>query len=110
MKAFRKLKVDKMNIDSHLFQDTLEQMKELLSSPDIASRANDPILTKAIVEFYELIDEYAVEQSSDVSIPEVSDKIQAILAQLASKIDAIDQHVNLNLNKLSFLSKVTPKN
>lgn len=110
MKAFRKLKVDKMNIDSHLFQDTLEQMKELLSSPDIASRANDPILTKEIVEFYELIDEYAVEQSSDVSIPEVFDKIQAILAQLASKIDTIDQHVNLNLNKLSFLSKVTPKN
>lgn len=99
-----------MNIDSHLFQDTLEQMKELLSSPDIASRANDPILTKEIVEFYELIDEYAVEQSSDVSIPEVSDKIQAILAQLASKIDTINQHVNLNLNKLSFLSKVTPKN
>jgi hypothetical protein len=62
------------------------------------------------VEFYELIDEYAAEQSSDVSIPEVSDKIQAILAQLASKIDAIDQHVHLNLNKLSFLSKVTPKN
>ena len=109
MKAFRKLKVGKMNIDSHLFQDTLEQMKELLSSPDIVSRADDPILTKTIVEFYELIDEYAVEQNSDVSIPEVSDKIQAILAQLASKIDAIDQHVNLNLNKLSFLSKVTPK-
>ena len=110
MKAFRKLKVDKMNIDSHLFQDTLEQMKELLSSPDIVSRADDPILTKTIVEFYELIGEYAAEQSSDVSIPEVSEKIQAILAQLASKIDAIDQHVNLNLNKLSFLSKVTPKN
>ena len=90
-----------MNIDSHLFQDTLEQMKELLSSPDIVSRANDSILTKTIVEFYELIDEYAAEQSSDVSIPEVSDKIQAILAQLASKIDAIDQHVNLNLNKFT---------
>ncbi len=30
-----------MSIDSHLFLDTLEQMKELLSSPDIASRANE---------------------------------------------------------------------
>ena len=98
-----------MNINSHLFLDTLEQMRELLSSPDIASRATDPFLTETILEFYQLIDEYAFEQSSDVDTPENPEKLKAILAQLSSKIDTIDQHINLNLKKLSFLSKVTPK-
>jgi len=98
-----------VNIDSHLFLDTLEQMREILSSPDIESRAQDAYLTKTILEFYELIDEYALEQSSDLNAPESTEKIKVILEQLTSKIDTIDQHVNLNLKKLSFLSKVTPK-
>ena len=98
-----------MNIDSHLFLDTLEQMREILSSPDVESRAQDAYLTKTILEFYELIDEYALEQSSDLNAPESTEKIKVILEQLTSKIDTIDQHVNLNLKKLSFLSKVTPK-
>ena len=98
-----------MNIDSHLFLDTLEQMREILSSPDIESRVQDAYLTKTILEFYELIDEYALEQSSDLKAPESTEKIKVILEQLTSKIDTIDQHVNLNLKKLSFLSKVTPK-
>ena len=46
-----------MNIDSHLFLDKLELMKELLSSPGIRSRANEPRLTKTIAEFYQLLDE-----------------------------------------------------
>ena len=96
-------------MDSHLFLDTLEQMREILSSPDIESRAQDAYLTKTILEFYELIDEYALEQSSDLNAPESTEKIKVILEQLTSKIDTIDQHVNLNLKKLSFLSKVTPK-
>ena len=98
-----------MNINSHLFLDTLEQMRELLLSPDIESRVQDAYLTKTILEFYELIDEYALEQSSDLNAPESTEKIKVILEQLTSKIDTIDQHVNLNLKKLSFLSKVTPK-
>jgi hypothetical protein len=98
-----------MNIDSHLFLDTLEQMREILSSPEIQSRAKDALATKTILEFYELIDEYAVEQSADLSAPESPEKIKLILEQLTSKIDTIDQHINLNLKKLSFLSKVTPK-
>ena len=95
--------------DSHLLFNTLEQMKELLSSPGINSRAQDLLVTNTLVEFYELINEFSIEQDSGVNSPEDSEKSKAILVQLASKIDIIDQHVNLNLNKLSFLSKVAPK-
>jgi len=99
-----------MNINNHLLLDTLEQMRELLSSPDIASRADEIFLTQEIKEFYSLIDEYAVAQSSDIDAPEDSEKIKIILDQLTSKIDTIEQHVKLETDKLSFLSKVTPKN
>ena len=110
MKASEKLKVDSMTIDSHLFLDTLEQMRELLSSPDIESRADDALLTQTIKDFYSLIDEYAVAQSPEIFATEDHEKIKIILAQLTSKIDAIEQHVKLETDKLSFLSKVTPKN
>ncbi len=110
MKASEKLKVDSMTIDSHLFLDTLEQMRELLSSPDVESRADDALLTQTIKDFYSLIDEYAVAQCPDIFANEDSEKIKIILAQLTSKIDAIEQHVKLETDKLSFLSKVTPKN
>ena len=99
-----------MNIDSHLFLDKLEQMRELLSSPDIASRADEVFVTQVIKEFYSLIDEYAVAQSPDIDAPEDPEKIKEILGQLTSKIDTIEQHVALETNKLSFLSEVTPKN
>ena len=95
-----------MNTDSHLFLDTLEQMKEILASPDIASRAHDTFVTQIIKDFYSLIDEYALAQSSDIDEPEA---IKEILDQLASKIDTIEQHVKLETDKLSFLSNVTPK-
>ena len=98
-----------MNINSHLFLDTLEQMRELLLSPDIESRAKSPFLNNTILEFYALIDEYALEQGSDLNAPESAEKIIGILEKIDSKIDTIDQHINLNLKKLSFLSKVTPK-
>ena len=110
MRASEKLKVDSMTIDSHLFLDTLEQMRELLSSPDVESRADDPLLTQTIKDFYSLIDEYAVAQSPDIFANEDSEKIKIILDQLTSKIDTIEQHVKLETDKLSFLSKVTPKN
>ena len=99
-----------MNIDNHLLLDTLEQMRELLSSPDIASRTDEAFLTQAIKEFYSLIDEYAVAQSSDIDAHEDQEKIKEILGQLTSKMDTIEKHVTLETNKLSFLSKVTPKN
>ena len=95
--------------NKHLLFNTLEQMKEVLSSPGINSRAQDPFITNTLVEFYELINEYSIEQGSGANSPENSEKSKAILVQLASKIDIIDQHVNLNLKKLDFLSKVAPK-
>ena len=99
-----------MNIDSHLFLDTLEQMRELLSSPDVESRTDDALLTQTIKDFYSLIDEYAIAQSLDTFATDDHEKIKTILAQLTSKIDTIEQHVKLETNKLSFLSKITPKN
>ena len=99
-----------MNIDNHLLLDTLEQMRELLSSPDIASRANEVFLTQAIKEFYSLIDEYAVAHCPDIDAPEDPDKLKEILGQLKSKMATIEKHVTLETNKLSFLSEVTPKN
>ena len=99
-----------MNIDNHLLLDTLEQMRELLSSPDIASRTDEVFLTQAIKEFYSLIDEYAVAQSPDVDAPEDPEKIKEILGQLTSKIDTIEQHINQETDKLSFLSRISPKN
>ena len=110
MKASEKLVADSMNIDSHLFLDTLEQMRELLSSPDVESRADNMFLTQIIKDFYSLIDEYALAQSPDIAEAEDPEKIKEILAQLTSKIDTIEKHVNLETDKLSFLSKVTPKN
>jgi len=98
-----------MSNDSHLLLNILEQMKELLSSPGIESRAQDPLVTNTLVEFYELINEYSIEQGAGLNSPKDPEKNKAILIQLASKIDIIDQHVNLNLSKLSFLSKVAPK-
>jgi hypothetical protein len=99
-----------MNIDSHLFLDKLEQMRELLSSPDIASRADEVFVTQVIKEFYSLIDEYAVAQSPDIDAPEDPETIKEILGQLTSKIDTIEQHINQETDKLSFLSRISPKN
>ena len=99
-----------MNIDSHLFLDKLEQMRELLSSPDIESRANEAHLTQIIKDFYSLIDEYAIAQIPENAAEEDSEKIKFILTQLTSKIDIIEQHINQETGKLSFLSKITPKN
>ena len=98
-----------MSNDSHLLLNILEQMKELLSSPGIESRAQDPFVTNTLVEFYELINEYSIEQGAGLNSSKDPEKNKAILIQLASKIDIIDQHVKLNLSKLSFLSKVAPK-
>ena len=98
-----------MTTNSHLFLDTLEQMRELLSSPDIESRANDSFLTQTIKEFYALIDEYALAQNFSIDSTEDPEKIQDILGQLASKIDVITKHVETNLDRLNFVSKITPK-
>ena len=98
-----------MSMDSHLFLDTLEQMKELLSSPGIASRADEACLTDVISEFCELTDQYAVQQSDFQGQPEEIEALTGILNKLASKIEVIEKHSLISLQKLEFLSKISPK-
>ena len=98
-----------MSIESHSFLDTLEQMKELLSSPDIASRANEARITDDISEFCELTDQYAEQQSDFQGQPEEIEALTSILNKLASKIEVIEKHSLISLQKLEFLSKISPK-
>jgi len=99
-----------VNTDNHLFAKALEQMKELLISPALESRAKDPFVTKTIIEFYDLIDAYAENQSLEPDDPKQSEQLRSIFTDLVSKIDAIEDHVNSGLDKLNFLSKITPRN
>ena len=98
-----------MSIDSHLFLDTLEQVKELLSSPAVAYRAKEASLTGVILEFCELTDQYAVLQSTDARQPEDNEALTSILKELASKIEVVENHNLLSLKRLDFLSDVSPK-
>ena len=99
-----------MNTDNHLFAKALEQMKDILRSPALASRAKDPFVTKTIIEFYDLVDAYAENQSLEPDDPKQSEQLRSIFTELASKIDAIEDHVNSGLDKLNFLSNITPRN
>ena len=45
-----------MSTDSHLFLDALEQMREILMSPDMSSRAQAAGLTEFIKDLFELMD------------------------------------------------------
>ena len=98
-----------MSIDSHLFLDTLEQVKELLSSPGVTSRAQEASIADAISEFCNLTDEYAVLQSSYTESPEEIRSLTNILNRLASKIEVIEKYNLISLQKLKFLSEVSPK-
>ena len=98
-----------MSIDSHLFLDTLEQVKELLSSPGVASRAKEAALTDVISEFCDLTDQYAIQQSTDARQPENNEALTSILKKLASKIEVIENHNLISLQKLKFLYEVSPK-
>ena len=106
MKAFGKLKAKSMDSDRHAFLDALEQVRELLASPDVASRADETFLTETLSKFYELIDEYALEYSDDPESPEDPEKIKEILEQVTTQLNAIDEHITLNQEKLKFLSNV----
>ena len=99
-----------MTTDNHLFAKALGQLKELLRSPALESRAKDPFVTKTIIEFHDLIDAYAENQSLEPDDPKQSEQLRLIFTDLASKIDAIEDHVNSGLDKLNFLSNITPRN
>ena len=98
-----------MSMDSHLFLDTLEQVRELLSSPSVASRAREARLTVVIAEFCELTDQYAIQQSESKGRSEDIAALSDILKKLASKIEVIEDHNLISLQKLKFLSKISPK-
>ena len=98
-----------MNINSHLFLDTLEQVKELLSSPGVASRAKEASVANVISEFCDLTEEYAVQQSCYAGSPEDIRSLTNILNRLASKIEVIEKYNLISLQKLKFLSEVSPK-
>ena len=98
-----------MSIDSHLFLDALEQVKELLSSPGVASRAKEALLTDVISEFCDLTDQYAILQSNEARQPKDNEALTSVLRELASKIEVIEDHNMISLQKLKFLSEVSPK-
>ena len=98
-----------MSMDSHLFLDTLEQVRELLLSPSVAARAKDASLGDVITEFCELTDQYAVQQSDSEGRPEDIAALSIILKKLSSKIKVIEEHNLISLQKLKFLSKISPK-
>ena len=98
-----------MSMDSNLFLDTLEQVRELLSSPSVAARAQNACLGDVITEFCELTDQYAVQQSDSEGRPEDIAALSIILKKLASKIEVIEEHNLISLQKLKFLSKISPK-
>ncbi len=98
-----------MSMDSHLFLDTLEQVRELLLSPSVAARAKDASLGDVITEFCELTDQYAVQQSDSEGRPEDIAALSIILKKLSSKIEVIEEHNLISLQKLKFLSKISPK-
>ena len=98
-----------MSMDSHLFLDTLEQVRELLLSPSVAARAKDASLGDVITEFCELTDQYAVQQNDSEGRPEDITALSIILKKLSSKIEVIEEHNLISLQKLKFLSKISPK-
>ena len=98
-----------MSMDSHLFLDTLEQVRELLSSPSVAARAKDASMGDVITEFCELTNHYAVQQSDSEGRPEDIAALSSILKKLASKIEVLEEHNLISLQKLKFLSKISPK-
>ena len=98
-----------MSTDSHLFLDALEQMREILISPDVSSRAQAAGMTEVIKDLFELMDQYAVAQCDLEGQPKESDTLKSILDRLASKIEVVENHNLLSLKRLDFLSDVSPK-
>lgn len=98
-----------MSTDSHLFLDALEQMREILMSPDVSSRAQAAGMSEVIKDLFELMDQYAVAQYDLEGQPKDSDTLKSILDRLAANINVLETHNLLSLKRLSFLSDVSPK-
>ena len=95
--------------EDDLFLASLEQIREIMSSPEISSRAPNVFLTEIVSELYELIDQYAKIVSSEKDIPDHSVTADELLMKLSEKLVLIQEHTDKNLKMFNFLTKIAPK-
>ena len=95
--------------ENDLFLASLEQIREIMSSPEISSRAPNVFLTETVSELYELIDQYAKIVSPEKDIPDHNVTADELLMKLSEKLVLIQEHTNKNLKMFDFLTKIAPK-
>ena len=95
--------------EDDLFLASLEQIREIMSSPEISSRAPNVFLTKTVSELYELIDQYAKIVSSEKDMPDHGVTADEVLMKLSEKLVLIQEHTDKNLKMFNFLTKIAPK-
>ena len=95
--------------ENDLFLASLEQIREIMSSPEISSRAPNAFLTETVSELYELIDQYAKIGSPEKDILDRSVTADELLIKLSEKLVLIQEHTDKNLKMFNFLTKIAPK-
>ena len=95
--------------ENDLFLATLEQMKEIMSSPELSSRAQNAFLTEIVSELYKLIDEYADLVQPKMGQIDRDSRAHDLLIQLREKLTLVEEYGSKNLQKFEFVSKITPK-
>ena len=95
--------------ENDLLLATLEQVKEIMSSPELSSRTQNAFLTEIVSELYRLIDEYADLVHSKLDQIDSGSRAHDLLIQLSEKLTLIEEYSNKNLQKFDFVSKITPK-
>jgi hypothetical protein len=95
--------------ENDLFLASLEQIREIISSPEISSRAQNVFLAQTVSELYELIDEYAKMVSPGKSTPDHSFAANDLLIEVREKLVLIQEHTDKNLKMFNFLSEIAPK-
>ena len=91
--------------EDDLFLASLEQIREIMSSPEISSRAQNVFLTETVSELYELIDQYAKIVSSEKDMPDHGVTADEVLMKLSEKLVLIQEHTDKNLKMFNFLKK-----
>ena len=95
--------------ENDLLRATLEQVKEIMSSPELSSLTQNAFLTEIVSELYRLIDEYADLVHSKLDQIDSGSRAHDLLIQLSEKLTLIEEYSNENLQKFDFVSKITPK-
>ena len=95
--------------ENDLLRATLEQVKEIMSSPELSSRTQNAFLTEIVSELYRLIDEYADLVHSKLDQIDSGSRAHDLLIKLSEKLTLIEEYSNENLQKFDFVSKITPK-